>query len=375
MRHASELFLESGELAMLRVVLFDDIPEHREEVLGALKRALGKEGEVSLFVAGVGGAKEGTTHEERLIADLRAKPNAPVDLIVADRDLSGYSKEFVGLSEYTVRHVADRLGIPECGYARGERPDDDEYIQQAEQKEACIRISIKPGMDILAKQVVAIGQGFSTIGKRLTAFLKEKRKTTPGTLLAHILDKPDYADKISLFASGDQNRLASLAAVHRTKDAQERERWLSCLIGYWLWDSVLRFPGVVLNSVAASSYLNIHDAEFQADEKLKGLFSGALYTGPFAGAVEPLWWRGIIDDQLAESGCSDGKALAEKKLGREVRRSECVEDATKPAGYYCVLTKRPVSLENSRPGLPWFPRGADLARVSKKKYDEEGPWM
>jgi hypothetical protein len=40
-----------------------------------------------------------------------------------------------------------------------------------------------------------------------------------------------------------------------------------------------------------------------------------------------------------------------------------------------MLSKKPVSLENSKGGLTWFPRGADLARISNKKFEEDVPWL
>ena len=83
----------------------------------------------------------------------------------------------------------------------------------------------------------------------------------------------------------------------------------------------------------------------------------------------------MLEDLVAEAGVTDGRAYAMKQLGAEISRSECCEDATKPAGYYCFLSDRPVSLENSKPGLPWFPRGADLARVCKSRYEEDEPWL
>jgi hypothetical protein len=100
----------------LKILLFDDIPAHREEVKRYIAEALGRRGEVKDFTPGQ--HTEGT-HEARLEKDLQTIANTPVDLIVADRDLSSYTDEFRGLSEDTVRSVADTLGIPECGYARG----------------------------------------------------------------------------------------------------------------------------------------------------------------------------------------------------------------------------------------------------------------
>ena len=83
----------------------------------------------------------------------------------------------------------------------------------------------------------------------------------------------------------------------------------------------------------------------------------------------------MLDDLVADSGASDGREFAERKLGASVSPSQCCEDSTRPAGYYCFLSERPVSLENSKPGLPWFPRGADLARICKSRYEEDEPWL
>jgi hypothetical protein len=358
----------------LRIILFDDRQENRDAVLASLRSELAGNGSVHPFVPGAGGKKDGTT-EERIKLDLTVAPNAPIDLIVADRDLSSYTPDYTGLSESTVRSVADMVGLPECGYARGERADDDEYIKRGEQRESCIRLSRKAGDATFAKQVVAVGNGFSEITEKLSAITQPAARKSPGRMLASVLDKPDYAEKISLFASGDQNRLGALAAVRGSKDPDERNRRLACVLGYWLWDSVLRFPGVVLNEVAASSFLNIRLDEFRQSQKIRELFSGAIYAGPFAAAKPTLWWRGMLEDLVAEAGVTDGRVYAAKQLDTEVPRSECCEDASKPAGYYCFLSERPVSLENSKAGLTWFPRGADLARVCKSRYEEDEPWL
>lgn len=357
----------------IHIIVLDDRQDNRDPVVAALRAALGNRGDVKEFAPSVGQLTEGV-FEDRLCKDLSTAPNIPCNLIVADRDLSAYVPHYNGLSESTVRRAADMLGIPECGYARGERADDSEYIKRGEQRESCIRISRKPDDETFAKQVVAIGEGFQDITARLAQITDAPTRKSPGRILASVLNKPEYAEKISLFASGDQNRLGALAAVKKTTEKLERNRRLACMLGNWLWDSVLRFPGVVVNEVAAASYLNIRLAEFRANLAIQAVFASALYAGPFAAAKPTLWWRGMLDDLIATAGVADGRELALRTFA-EVPRSECCEDPTKPAGYYCFLSEQPVSLENSRPGLPWFPRGADLARVCKTRYDEDEPWL
>ncbi len=358
----------------IKILLFDDITQNREQVHRALALALGAKGEVQEFDPGVGGMVEGT-YEARLEKDLRTRPNDPADLIVADRDLSGYTAEhYRGLSEATVRRAADIVGVPECGYARGDRDDDPDYIKRGEEREACIRLSLKPNVEQFAQRVVEISEGFLAIAERLTALKEAGKKLTTEKLLAIILGKPEYADKISLYASGDQNRLAS---VLRVKGSQgEKTRRLACLLGYWLWDSVLRFPGVTVGVIPASSYLNIREDVFRDDQRVQALFSDARYKGPFAGAKVPMWWRGALDDLVSGSGFRDGRELVSKRLQRDdIPPSQCCEDPSIIAGYYCMLKEKPVSLKNSKGGLPWFPRGADLARVSTSALEELGPWL
>ena len=352
----------------LKLLLFDDLEKNRQAIVHGLKQALGTKGRVQEFMPAVGGKDTGI-YEQRLMSDLRHEPNENSDLLVVDSDLSAYDT-YNGLSEDVVRRVADIMAIPECGYARGERPEENTaWFQRGEQREACIRLSVDKEF---ASKVVNVAEGFSEIKERLLAAKKEAKRVSPASVLANILGKPEYSEKISLYASGDQNRLDSLRNLG--KDEREQARRLSCLLGYWLWDSVLRFPGVVLNEVAASSYLNIREDVFGKDEAVRSLFKEAVYGGPFAVAKGALWWRGMLDDLIADSHCSDGREFASRKLQREIARSECYVDPSRPAGFYCVLARKPVSLANSK-GLSWFPRGADVARVSDRKLAEFGPWL
>ena len=356
-----------------RVIVFDDVDGNRKEVIQILSQAFGDKGDILAFEPGVGKIEK-RPYEDCLAADLKRQPNEPTSLIVADRDLSDLKPGYNGLSEPTVRRVADILGIPECGYARGDGDPDRFFLEEGDQAEASIRLRLLPQSSFV-KTVLSIADGFAEIQMRLPAAMGSTRDFSPSKVLAQILAKPEYADKISLYAAGDRNRLAALARLKRGEQEAEGQRRLACFFGYWLWDSVLRFPGVVLNEIAASSYLNIKQEVFQADPRVQEPFAAARYAGPFAEARGKLWWRGMLDDVVADSGHADGRELASKHLEMDLLASECCEDPTKAAGYYCMLSNRPVSLENSLGGLSWFPRGADLARISRSKSEELGPWL
>lgn len=352
----------------LKIILFEDDPKYSQQLPEELTKHLRGKGEVKLFKVLKAGNGDGL-YEDRLMREMERADYKEPALIVADRDLSR-TEGYEGMSESEVKRIADRLSIPECAYARGVRAQD--FMSVAERREARIVLSLEKGNDVFAQQVVSIAEGFAFIAKRLPSVHKTAGVNSLGKLLASILGKPEYADKMDLYASGDQNRLASVLQVRDSR--KEKLKHLMCLLGYWLWDSILRYPGVVVNEVATSSYLNIQETVFKRDE-VQAIFAEAQYKGPFADAKGPMWWRGMLDDMVAKGGVKDGREFAKKRLRKDIPRSKCCVDATKPAGYYCMLSKKPVSLENSKGGLAWFPRGADLARVSNTKYDELAAWL
>ncbi|HUN98534.1 MAG TPA: hypothetical protein VMU69_20170 [Bradyrhizobium sp.] len=352
----------------MKIVLLEDRAQSAKSLLHELKLALRGRGTAVLFEAS-GPPAHTRIHEEQLEHDLLLARHGDAALIVADRDLSGLP-HYGGLSEPTVRRVADKLAIPECGYARGENSKN--FMEDAALREGRIAVSLKPSAKEFARQVVSIAEGFAYILSKLPAAIKAPGSKSPGKVLATILGKPEYSEKIALYASGDQNRLVSVLRVRG--QGKVANRHLACLLGYWLWDSVLRYPGIVVNETAASSYLNIDKKAFQSPG-VQQLFNKASYNGPFSAAKRPIWWRGALDDIVAKSGASDGRQYATKLLGKNLPQSKCCVDPKKTAGYYCMLSEEPVSLDNSKAGLAWFPRGADLARIGTTKYQEIVPWL
>jgi hypothetical protein len=352
----------------MKIVLFEDTPDTAERLVKALRNAMRKRGTAHHFSSANGHADG--TYEARLLAELNKDPFRNASLIVADRDLSR-TDGYRGLSEANVRRVADNLAIPQCFYTRNAG---DDFLRAAERRESHIAVSLAKGESSCAKQLVAIASGFETLRTKLAKAQNTTTGQSAGRTLASVLGKPEYADKIGLYASGDRNRPGDLLDLANAVGPEQLNR-LTCLFGYWLWDSVLHYPGVVLNSVATSSYLNIRTAEFSELGSVQELFKPAQYKGPFADAKEKLWWRGMLDDMVAKEQLPNGRDLARMRLNLDLPQSECCEEESIPAGYYCMLRKMPVSRKNSRPGLAWFPRGADLARVSRTRYEELGPWL
>lgn len=354
----------------MKIVVFEDSSEYYG-LVDKIRAGLDQNDQVILFKGR--DRTEKCTDVVQLEKDLLALGFGDATLIVADSDLSKLIT-YSGLGEPTVRLAADRMAIPECSYARGE--NEDKTLSWAlESREGKIAITHRDE-HAMAVKVFAIARGFQTISDTVQAAIDAPGRKSPGKLLGYILGKPHLAEKIAQYASGDQARLHSFLKVAQSAHVKDGTtiRRMSCLLGYWLWDSVLRFPGVVCNSSASASYLNIDPQDFKAAD-VQRLFEPAIYHGPFAGAKPSLWWRSELDDLLANAGSPDGKAFAEAKLQRAIAPCRCVEDLSLRAGYYCVFREQPVSLEKSKPGLAWFPRGADLARISVSKFEELEPWL
>ncbi|HKW76717.1 MAG TPA: hypothetical protein VJN64_14395 [Terriglobales bacterium] len=358
----------------LKIVLFEDTPASRSVILEALKQHVGQEGDAIAFEQGLvheSADDQEKMYEERLIKILRTEPYKDASLILADRDLSKtVETNFRGLSVNAVAAAAKKLSIPLCSYARGVSVE--EYDWRGRWQEEHIVLHLSEGEDELGRRATLAAEGFAHIASEVPKFLNNKSLNSPAALLAAVLGKDEYADKIALYAVGDQNRLPDIPKEGRqAKDLIPR---LTLLLGYWLWDSLLRYPGVFVNQIAAGSYLDINGEDFEM-EKIQEIFDEGLYDGPFADIKRPQWWRGVLDDIIAHSGCNSGLEFALKKGLDNVRRSECYVDSTKRAGYYCIIAQRPVSLENSKGGLSWFPRGADLTRIGNPKFEEYGPWL
>lgn len=352
------------------VLIFEDDPKFATSLARAIRARVGTTVNVTIFAPRLNRRKE-ETFEDRLKVEL-LKPANGVHLWVTDRDLSA-TQSLIGFSESAVSRVANEWAIPVCLYARG--TGNSLLDRQRNWAEGRIILDANQGPAEMARQIGIIYKGFATINVSLGALLSHKRTgrqppLTPARMLAHLLGKPAVADKVAQYGSGDQKVLADLLPF-KNSELQSR---IPRILGYWLWDAVLRFPGILVNEVAAASYLDIDPATFKKNRKLQHLFRSALYEGPFADDQNKLWWRTDLDTILLGQEVSSGYNLC-KKLKIGARHCYCCVDPNETAGYYCMIRKEPVSYKHSNGNISWFPPGADLARVSTPVYKEIGPWV
>lgn len=353
------------------ILVFDDIPEEQEQVTKGLEKACADEAEVLPFDCDDGLA-EGASFEHHIASWIDQQcAGKDIALIVCDKELGRYEK-LKGLSATAVSAVAMQKGLPFCQYSKQAREDDREFARYERLRLwSSEEITLEgPDPDSWVPQAAGIFHGFERIKGE---YAKLSRKpSTPASALAAILEKPQTESRIALYGSGVQGFLKEVFTFYDPEkgkpDKEELCKRMPRILGNWLLLSILRFPGILVNETAAASYLNVDCSTFEKKKEVQEKFKDAQYIGPFS-ELGSWWWRAELDVLLAEAQCEDGREFLAKKQSIEV--NECLDPHSgERAGYYCMLTRDPVSPENSRGGVSWFPSGADLARIRKDKFEQ-----
>lgn len=314
-------------------------------------------------------------YEDLLVESLSSNAFKNLALIVSDRDIS--MSGYPGLSEAAVGKAAARLGIPICVYASGKSDD----IFERQRTGGDGRIVLDP--KTMSRTVPAIARGMVEVREKLEKIINGSAKNRPrgaAALLACILETAQATEHLALYARGDQRMIAEL--LHERPQASKQSGWNKALeekrmataLGVWLFDSVLRFPGLVLDSLAAGSFLGIAPERMNSPEVVH-TFKASEYNGPFASADEPRWWRFKLVEQMAVGKVNEGRDLVKTKSRGGLPRAVCAVDGRSPAGAVCIVTRTAVCDEHSVGQISWLPRGADLSRVQKKIFDEIAPWI
>ena len=355
------------------IVLFEDDSKARIEHQAQIEKALHTSVGVAVFEAQMEAATGPAEDRLRKLLESKEYNCGQIGLIVCDRDLTGFTEGNVQ-SDRVVSEAAKQLGVPICLYeAHGaERLLPLEIIGRWKQTE--IVVDSSDGQKF-GQVCAGLYEGFENIRAALRKIKNQEfSKMTPPDILARILGKEEELDRIALYGAGEQDALQEFLPYYeqsRSNVSVIRNRYHR-MLGNWLYSSILRFPGILVNEVAAASYLGIHEEDFRKGP-VKKLFKDAFYKGPFSDCGQ-WWWRRELDKIITSKSCESGFKYANKK-SRKVRPCQCVEKRHAQAGYYCMIRGKPVCEEHSRGGISWFPGGADLARVSLSEYLKIGPFM
>ena len=131
-----------------------------------------------------------------------------------------------------------------------------------------------------ANEICELWRGFEQIRE---AYKQDEISTLnkPSLALATIMGRPDAATRISLYGSGDQSVMTEVFAFVEDGDHDAVLHRMPRVLGTWLRLSILRFPGLLVNEIAAASYLNVSMDDFTKNE-VQDVFSDPRYDGSFS---------------------------------------------------------------------------------------------
>jgi hypothetical protein len=367
------------------ILLFEDNADVLLKLVPKINKCLGSDLELKIFPLDKKPEVETGPFEDRLVTALGTAIYSNVVLIVTDRDLS--TQQWGGLSEAAVSRAALELGLPVACY-RQVKPVPEERLKRIPGNG---RIELPADRDEMARKIVVLAEGFIELEGLVRARDSEKPKSakkatgasslahlSPGMLLAEVLKNPETASHFDTYACGDQGAIAEILTLSTSKKAsftKREERALIVALGIWLADLVMEYPGVLVNEIAAASYLDIDPDDFKK-KSVRAQFAPAEYKAlPFSDPAKPMWWRHTLDDLLNSGGHTSGLELVKAKGIRQIKYCACSVDPKLHAGYVCMATNAPLSAEKSSGRVSWFPPGADLARLTKTTYRKLAPWI
>ncbi len=356
------------------IVLFEDTPKNLQRISKSILSFLSTSDVKLIDFLELFKSENQTKYKTGLSFDvvegiLENNATGIVEMVIVDVDLSRY-KDF-SINEPIISNICDKLGIPICVYST--QVDESEIERIKNWSERSIILNSNLDITVLAKHCVAIYHGFKKIREKFGEFTA-KEFQGPIELLAKVMDAPNSAEaQMALYETGYFS-VFSKSVV----EPEVRNRTFPILLGYWLYNSLLRFPGVLLNNIATASYLNIDLKEFERNKKVREIFDDAMYDGPFSD-INSFWWKDRLDELIAtveaENNLSDVQALLKSKGVKKVRSARCIEGQHDGAGFYCIVTKEAVCDKHSVGNISWIPAGAVLSRIKTSKWNELGPWF
>ncbi len=365
----------------MRILIIEDQTDFVERVVEAFKRI---DPTVDLLTPQTTSLNEkfdesGTASlEEQMLSKMRALHDGqPINLVLLDTDLSRFGN---GVTQSLCRQTFQEIGIPVCRYRKRMSVTDIARLQDLHRlaREGASAVWVPSDYvqpDTLETSFVpwllAVAHGFAALQKSLTETPELLTEPLgPAGILATVLEHPSLkADLLGYTAQnffffgaptgedGDDPAMPANGAAQATR------------LGYWLINYILMFPGPILSSKAAAAYLNLNTSSFQL-ESVQELVKSAAYCGPFSG-VDQYFWRDKLADIL--DVFNGDIATAPQLSGSAVERVDA--DNVGASAYLCLLTQQPIRADDAAPKPDWIPTGAQLARITRDRYEQLGPML
>ncbi len=356
----------------MRIVFFEDDPQPYEELHEQLESQVATTPNAARFVPPPRRPNEpAQSYDMRLRSQIRRFLSSPrvASLAVLDYDLTMYDPL---VDRDGVQTVCQQIGVPVCVYTfQPGAATRTEYLLRSRDRE--ISIDVAEQSSRVPQLLISYASGFDQLvansnlssTQRMDQFAKSVLKAPAEAALA-----------LQRYRWGPKTPVAVVRAS-RKLDSARKTRIVASTLGYWVVNELLHFAGVLLNATAAASYLDIDDQQFNERAEVRGLFDDAVYRGPFS-ETGPYWWtceldRIIATGSPASSTHGTGYDLAQSKLGG-ISHCRCAE-GHEGAGYFCIVSERPVCERHSVRPMALIPLGADRSRIRKREFARLPPWL
>lgn len=355
---------------MANILIVDDVGRQLDELRDAVDKELGNQVEIRAWRP---------TRDENPEAEFQKKVDESTVLVITDYDLT---EAQTGLFGSAIVGWCQRKFIPVGDFSRGNKA-----ALPAEPNQYEIRVPTDP--DRAPKYVASLYSGFHAIRTTIESeWDVVSAKKSPSAVLAHILSREDEESRFLLYSSklGTANA-ALMEEISGSEDptANDKRRLLAYVVGHLLLNSVLRFPGPIIDGRALAAFLAISGAELP---RVEHLFNAAKYEGPFR-EIDRFYWFSAIDSVLDELAREDpeetevetigqlNREAIERKLGVVLARHECPRCGGINGGFLCPFTSKTVCTRQdcSVMSNAWIPQGARLSRIEKDFYDEWAPML
>jgi len=298
---------------------------------------------------------------------LRSKYLDPrtTNLVLLDFLLEDYRHP---VSRELVRGLSDETLVPLCVYHH-EQGNISRARQTRRWQESEIAIDVSLTLDVIGNNAAVVMEGFEHI-----------RSVVLSTATA------GAEDLVEVILKAPKGVSSSI----RQYSWGRAETWLgqgtgeinllgrATMLGYWIHNQLLQFPGALVNATAAASYLGVDPRELRFGSPLFEKLASASYTGPFH-ELGPFWWTIGLDrirDQFAlanDETIPKGPELG-RRMGLTLRPVTCAKGEEK-GGYYCVITKKAICADHSVRPEGWLPLGAELCRIDTDEYEKISPYV
>jgi len=151
-----------------------------------------------------------------------------------------------------------------------------------------------------------------------------------------------------------------------------KQGWAAAAVAAWVRNVVLRYPGVLYDSVHAATFLGVSEKVFLS-EPFQHMFESAQYSGIFT-PHEKRWWKSKLQTVASHGMTKEEKELPlrvgfptawERTTKARIEKAKCVFSGESSAEWVCYILKQPVMIKYSLSYRPDNrPAVMDESRVS-----------